>query len=184
MPRAQGTLSAMPETDPVSAVVVRVSLPAAIERLRRRYDGNAAHGVPAHVTLLFPFLPVSELADTTRSALAEIARDVPPFDVRFGIIGRFPDVVYLVPEPSVPFASLTMSIAGRFPGFPPYAGAFQELVPHLTLADAREAPFEAIAASAARSLPFTRHVDAIEVLAQRLSGPWQRCWRIPLGIRP
>jgi 2'-5' RNA ligase len=173
----------MPEPDPISAVVVRVRLPPALERLRERHDPAAALGVPAHVTLLYPFFPVIQLPDEARPALARIAADVRPFDARFTRVGRFPNVVYLVPDPSPPFARLTASIAGRFPAFPPYGGAFRAVVPHLTVADSDEAPLDAIASTVERFLPFTRRIEAIEVLVQRPGGPWRRRWRIPLGIR-
>ena len=49
-----------------------------------------------------------------RRDLAEIAASVEPFDVRFARIGRFPTAIYLVPEPSAPFAALTAAIEARF----------------------------------------------------------------------
>lgn len=173
----------MPETDPTSAVVVTVRLPDGLARLRERHDAGAAAGLPAHLTLLFPFLPVAGLSPGVRPALAEIASTVPGFEVRFADVGRFPEVVYLVPEPSAPFVELTSAIVERFTEFPPYGGAHRDIVPHLTLADSAAAPLEAIAASARRSLPFSRHVSAIEVLAQRGDGRWLRHWRLPLAVR-
>jgi 2'-5' RNA ligase len=173
----------VPETVPDSAVVVRVRLPDGLARLRRRHDPSAVAGLPAHVTLLFPFLPVAELSPGVRSVLAAIAATVPAFEVRFPDVGRFPGVTYLVPEPSAPFVVLTSAIADRFPDFPPYGGAHGEIVPHLTLSDSAEAPLDAIAASARRYLPFARPVSSIEVLAQRGEGRWLRHWQVPLGIR-
>jgi 2'-5' RNA ligase len=179
----QRTLSVVSETVPDSAVVVTVRLPDGLARLRRRHDPSAAAGLPAHVTLLFPFLPVAGLSPGVRSVLAAIAATVPAFEVRFADVGRFPGVAYLVPEPSAPFVELTSAIADRFPEFPPYGGAHGEIVPHLTLTESAEAPLDVIAASARRYLPFTRAVPSIEVLAQRGDGRWHRHWRLPLGVR-
>lgn len=161
-----------------------VRLPDGLERLRRRHDPAAAAGLPAHLTLLYPFLPVTGLSPSARPALAAIAGAVEPFEVRFADVGRFPDDVYLAPEPSTPFVELTSAIAERFPGFPPYGGTHRDIVPHLTLADSAGAPLDAIAASARQFLPFARQVSTIEVLAQGRDGRWHRHWRLPLGVRP
>lgn len=174
----------MPTTDIVSGVVVRVTLPGALERVRRRHDVAAASGAPAHVTLLFPFLPVARLEPCVRRELAEIAGGVAPFEVRFAEVGRFPGVVYLAPDPAASFARLTASIVAQFPDYPLYGGAYPEVVPHLTLTESDEAPLDAIAVAAQRSLPFTRHVSAIELLTEDRGGRWHRLWRIPLGVRP
>jgi 2'-5' RNA ligase len=167
--------------DPVSAVVVRVALAPQLEQIRRHDDLAASLGVPAHVTLLFPFLPVTRLEPPIRRALAEIAATVQPFDVRFQRVGRFPGVVYLMPEPAVPFLGLTHAIAARFPDHQPYEGAFDEVVPHLTLVESSTAPLDEIAVAAERHLPVTWHVDAMEVLVEQPGEHWRSHWRIPLG---
>ncbi len=77
-----------------SAIVVRVPVPPAVERLRRRWDRAARMGVPAHVTILYPFVAAADLDASVRGALARIAAGHRPFDVRFGQVGRFPTAVY------------------------------------------------------------------------------------------
>lgn len=170
--------------DPITAVVVRITLPAGLERLRHRHDPAAAAGVPPHITVLFPFLPVAHLGPGVRRELAAIAHGVAPFDVSFTGVGRFPGLVYLVPEPAGPFADLTTAIWQRFGEYPPYGGAHADVRPHLTLADSSTEPLDGIASEAARRLPFDRHVGALEVLAQEGGVRWRRRWRIPLGVRP
>ena len=44
-----------------SGVIVRIRLPPELEELRQHHDPMAPFGVPAHVTLLYPFLPSAEL---------------------------------------------------------------------------------------------------------------------------
>lgn len=173
----------MPTTGPVTAVVVRVALPDALENIRRRHDPAAASGVPAHVTVLYPFVPVSQLAPAIRRDLAEIASGVQPFAVRFAEVRRFPGVVYLAPEPAGPFAALTASIVSRFPDYQPYAGEHTDIVPHLTLTNAPGAPVEAVAGAARHWLPFSSRVSAMELLTQDGAGRWSRHWRIRLGPR-
>jgi len=174
----------MRTTDPVTAVVVRIPLPDTLANIRRRHDPVAANGVPAHITLLFPFIPVARLTPEVRSDLAAIAGSIEPFDVRFANVGRFPGVLYLAPEPADPFAALTDSIVSRFPDFPPYAGEHADVVPHLTLAGSPGAPLGAVAGAARHWLPFSRRVSALELLVEDGVGHWARRWRLPLGPRP
>ena len=171
----------MTMAEPVSGVVIRVRLPAPLERLRRSDDFAAGVGVPAHVTLLFPFMPAEALTRPVRRALAGIAASVEPFDVRFAAVGRFPGIVYLVPEPGRRFTTLTDAIVARFPAYQPYEGAFDEVIPHLTLVESASAPLDEIADEAQRHLPFTRRVAVMEVLVEGPDARWRGHWRIPLG---
>ena len=174
----------MPPEALESAIAVRVPIPPALERIRRRWDASAAAGVPAHVTILYPFLPPSELHPTVREELVAVTASVQPFDVRFATIGRFPTVVYLAPEPSAPFAALTSAVTARYPDYPPYGGAFEEVIHHLTLVESPTVELDGIATSAEPLLPFVQRVTALEVIAEGSDGRWRLRWRIPLGVRP
>jgi len=174
----------MVATEPASAIVVRVPVPRALERSRRQWDWAAGVGVPAHVTILFPFLPVGRLGPAVRTELAAIAASLGPFDVRFRRVGRFPGVVYLAPEPSAPFTRLTAAVVARYPGFPPYGGAFDEVIPHLTIAESADGPLDEIAAGARAALPFEHRVAALEVIIEGGDGRWHSRWRVSLGVRP
>jgi 2'-5' RNA ligase len=171
----------MTTADPVSGVVVRVRLPPPLERLRGHDDFAASVGVPAHVTVLFPFMPVAELRPPVRRALAEIVARVEPFDVRFATVGRFPGALYLVPDPAGPFVALTEAIATRFPEYQPYEGAFDEVIPHLTLVESATVSLDGVAAAAQRHLPFTCRVAVMEVLVEGPDERWHGHWRIRLG---
>lgn len=173
----------MATADPISGVIVRISLPAPLERIRRRHDLAAGAGAPAHVTLLFPFVPVAGLRPEVRRDLAEVAAGFEPFDVRFERVGRFPGIVYLAPEPAAPFAALTAAIAERFPAYPPYGGVFAEVIPHLTLTESETAPLDDIAATAERNLPFVRRAASVVLLIQGPDNRWRANWRIPLRVR-
>jgi 2'-5' RNA ligase len=173
----------MPAGASESAIVVRVAVPPALERLRGRWDRAAAAGVPAHVTILYPFMPPGALDAGVRRTLAEIAAADEAFEVRFARVGRFPTAVYLAPEPSEPFNRLTEAIHARFPAFPPYEGAFDEVIPHLTITESVAAPLDVIEHEAAGSLPFERRVARLELIVEGSDGWWRSRWRIPLGRR-
>lgn len=174
----------MPSPEATSAVVVRIPVPEALTRSRRRWDRAARSGVPAHVTILYPFVPPGGLVPEVRRSLAAIAADQEPFLVVFDEVRRFPGVVYLAPRPVAPFMLLTDAVAARFPGFPPYGGAFAEVIPHLTIAESHVAPLDEIAAETAAVIPFRHRVTALEILVEGGDGRWHRRWRIPLGVRP
>ena len=71
--------------------------------------------------------------------LAQIAHAVPCFDYRLAETRRFPVSLYLAPEPDASFAALTGAVHRAFPDFPPFAGKFATVVPHVTVAHADEA---------------------------------------------
>ena len=173
----------MVATEPASAVVVRVRVPQPLARLRTDWDWAARVGVPAHVTILFPFLAAGDLGPVVRRELAAIALAREPFEVRFARVGRFPGVVYLAPEPSAPFADLTASVVARYPDFQPYGGAFDEVIPHLTVVESDDARLDEIAASVANVPPFVHRAASLEVLVEGGDGRWRTRWRIPLGVR-
>jgi hypothetical protein len=90
--------------------------------------------VEAHVTVLFPWLPMDQMTDEDEQALAAIFADTPPIDVRLAEFRRFPTVLYLRPEPEEPFRELTRRVATRWPDHPPYGGEFgDDVKPHLTV---------------------------------------------------
>ena len=111
-------------------------------------------GVPAHVTVLYPFLPPDAIDEGALGALAAAVASVPAFDCRFERTGWFGDeVLYLQPDPAEPFRRLTAAVWAAFLLCPPYAGAHDGSAPHLTvaervLADRKGAP-DALAAAEA-----------------------------------
>ena len=164
-----------------SAVIVRFRLPAGLERVRVRHDPVAAAGVPAHVTILFPFLASEALTPAVRRTLAGIAAAVAPFDVRFSRVERFPDVVWLAPEPDGPFRELTERTVTAFPDQVPYEGLHDEIVPHLTVGAGSGPELDRLERLLETCPPVVDRVRALEVLVEDGVDRWHRAWRIPLG---
>jgi 2'-5' RNA ligase len=176
-----------PEPDgptPVSALVVPFTVPPALARVRQRWDYAALTGVGPHVTILFPFLPCTDLGPPARAELAAIARAVPAFEVRFERVRRLPQLVWVEPEPADPFAALTAAVAIRWPDHPPYDGAFDTVIPHLTVVESEVAALDAIEELARRSTPFSRRAQRLELWCQDGAGRWRTRWRLPFGVRP
>jgi hypothetical protein len=132
-------------------------------------------GLPAHVTLLYPFLKARAIDGETESALAALLREIPAFDFALSQIGRFPGVVYLAPDPAQPFVALTHALALRWPDHQPYGGAYEEIVPHLTVAYGAPIPDGLDA-----RLPFTARAEEVWLMA-RAGGRWVRRRSFPLG---
>ena len=165
-----------------TALVVLVpEADAAIGHHRLRHDANAARGVPAHVTVLYPFR--SPLDAATAEQAAQLCRGFAPFEARFSSVGRFPgEVVWLTPEPTETFAALLAAAAERFPDLPPYGGTIPDPIPHLTVAEgvAPEIADE-LSTAVAPALPLTTFVTELALLVQDDAGRWSVGQGWPLG---
>ena len=117
-----------------SAVVVPVpEAEHVVRRYRTRLDPTAVQGMPAHVTILYPFVQPDAITDVTIETLATAVGSVAAFDCEFSRTNWFrEEVLWLAPEPDGPFQALTSAVLASFPGFPPYGGAY-DAVPHLTV---------------------------------------------------
>jgi 2'-5' RNA ligase len=164
------------------AIVVPVELPVAVRRLRDRMDPTAAQGVPAHVTLLFPFMPPDQLDEDGRRRLAAIVAQEPVFPFSLSRVGRWPDVVYLAPEPDEPFRRLIAALSEAFPDYPPYGGAHAEVVPHVTIAQDPRLAYLAAAEHALPGLLPIRDVAREALLIGHAPAlPWRTHLHLPLA---
>lgn len=154
-----------------------------VKDLRERYDPTASVGVPAHITVLFPFISPDLIADSDLARATETFQCFRPFEFRLERGGRFPESLYLVPEPNEPFISLTEAIAREFPEYPPYGGKFTEIVPHLTVAN-RSAELSTIAETELSKImkelgPIHAVCNVVE-LYENSSGHWRWAQSFPL----
>lgn len=121
-----------------SAIVILVPQAKALVQLVRLHCGLEMPRVPAHITVLFPFKPPDEITRMVEAELQRLFVGFRPFPFSLSRLGTFPDTLYLSPTPTEPFVELTRAVHRRFPETPPYDGAFDEIVPHLTLARSSE----------------------------------------------
>lgn len=149
-----------------TGLIVRIpDAERAVRAWREQFDPSARAGVPAHVTVLFPFLDESRIDARVCSALTDMFGSHHAFDLWFGSCGRFPGVLYLAPEPDTQLRRLTEVIADRWPETPPYGGQFTEILPHLTVADGQDdAVLDEIEADLLGRLPFTSHVASVDLM--------------------
>jgi hypothetical protein len=174
-------------TDTESAVLVPI--PAA-ERVvsphRSRLDGAAALGVPAHVTVLFPFVPPAAITPAVVDALAVAVASVDAFGCEFAVASWFgEDVLYLAPRPDEPFRALTGAVCAAFPGYLPYGGAFGDTIPHLTVGERPAggvADLRVAEAAVLPLLPVQAQVSRVWLMAgSAVSGSWHTLAELPLA---
>ncbi|MEV4456077.1 2'-5' RNA ligase family protein [Microbispora sp. NPDC049633] len=117
-----------------TALVVEVpSAEPLVRGLRERYGFSPAYGMPAHVSVLYPFLPRERLDDGVLAGLRNLFAARRPFEVAFAKAGRSRGVLHLAPEPDGPVRELTETVGGRWPEAVPYGDGLA--APHLALAE-------------------------------------------------
>ena len=149
-----------------SALVVAFpTVDAVVSSHRSRFDSGAIRGVPAHVTVLYPFMPPEHLSTAVLDELRDLLGEFPPFDTTFERVDWFDDgLVYLPPTPDIPCRQLTAAIAVRWPDWPPYGGAHGVPTPHLTIGDnGTRAEHERAAEAVAPALPIDAHSLAVHL---------------------
>jgi hypothetical protein len=167
------------------AVLVPESEPY-VSELRARYDLSAALGAPAHITILYPFMPPEMITDEVLAAVGAELSSRCAFVFGLRRIERFPGVLYLKPEPAQPLVALTNGLAARFPSYPPYGGRHAEVRPHLTVAQASEDQLDAAESELRAMFPAGGVSSQCSelVLIENSSGAWRQMSSFTLeGVR-
>ncbi|MCA8067771.1 2'-5' RNA ligase family protein [Burkholderia sp. AU31624] len=163
-----------------------VEVPAAestVADLRSRFDATSDPGVPAHVTVLFPFMPPDEITpDVLRQAQSALSV-VQPFEFSLRKVERFAVTTYLAPDPPEPFVALTTARVERFPMFRAYGGAHDGMVPHLTVAHGDAATAHLVAVELEHRLSAREVIRTCchsVALLENASGRWRKMHEIAL----
>jgi 2'-5' RNA ligase len=139
--------------------------------------------VPAHITILFPFVPFADL-DAACGKLRVLFADQPPFTVTLDGYGYFPTALYMKPVDPTPIQALYRAVHAQFPDCLPYGGAFgsETITPHLTVGEFKtEAERRAVSPPPYEPISFT--VNRLHVIAgvEHEPLPWITHDVIPLG---
>jgi 2'-5' RNA ligase len=109
----------------------------AVSRHRARLDEAAGDGVPAHITVLYPFLPPAGIGEPLLAELGRLFARFAAFEFTLDRVGWFgEEVVWLGPRDPAPFSALTSAAFTAFPSCPPYGGQHAKVIPHLTIGHA------------------------------------------------
>ena len=152
-----------------SALVVHVpEAEPLVAPIRRQNDPSALAGMPAHITVLYPFVPPGDIDPAVLDDLGRCVGGFASFAYSLGEIRRAPGIAYLAPDPAETFRDLTRAVWHAYPDFPPYGGRHDDILPHLTLAQSTdeqelEAVIEAFVRSATEFLPIRATALAVEL---------------------
>jgi 2'-5' RNA ligase len=162
-------LITVPEADPL------------VGGAREQHDPVAGRGVPAHVTVLYPFLPAGRIDDGLLAELRELFAGHQPFELGFTRFGRFPELLWLAPEPDAPVRALSAAVTAHWPEAVPYGGAFDDPMPHLTVAGKLpQEAYDAMEREFTPGLPLRTHVAGVHLVVS--DGVRWRLWQtFPLG---
>jgi 2'-5' RNA ligase len=158
---------------PRSGLIIEVpEAEPAVRQHRERLDASAPLGIPAHITVLFSFMPPETISTAALTALEHLFAEVSRFRFRLDHTGWFgDDVLWLGPRDPGPFRALTRRVFQAFPAFPPFEGQFDDVVPHLTighghpLSDLRTAKD-----SVQARLPIDGYTPAVTLMTQQSAG--------------
>ncbi|HLC03930.1 MAG TPA: 2'-5' RNA ligase family protein [Anaerolineales bacterium] len=175
-----------PRSSYESALVVLVpEAEARVGRMRQRYDPSAAVGMPAHITLNYPFLPGLPVDAAMIDQLGVLFSGFPPLRYAQIEVRKFFGTVYLAPVPGEPFMDLIRAVVAQYPQSPPYGGMFAEVVPHLSLAQSENAAelelvLRAFAPGSDGRLPIEAAADEVWLMDNR-NERWEKRLAFRLG---
>jgi hypothetical protein len=182
-------LGAGPDWETALLLPVPAAEPA-VGQHRARLDDAARDGVPAHITVLYPFLPPAEVNEALLASLGCMIAGLAAFGFALDKVGWFGEqVVWLGLRDPAPFLALTDLAFTAFPSCPPYGGRHTEVIPHLTIGhSAGPQALRAAAESVRPCLP----IEAVATEVILMAGPrpgipgtppgqWRTIASFPLG---
>jgi 2'-5' RNA ligase len=166
-----------------SAIIVPIpEVEPIVGPIRLKYDGATRLGVPAHITLLYPFRRPQDI-DGEIKTLRDLCASIEALPFSFTAVRRFPAAAYLHPDKPETFAKITRMLVKLWPECKPYGGAFSEVIPHLTVAD--HVDIETLAAVEdylCPHLPIECVAREIQLLTSDDSGMWSMKHSFPLTV--
>lgn len=148
-----------------------------VASLRNRFDASVHLGVPAHITVLVPFMAPDQITPSVLAQIQTALSQVPAFVFSLSQVRRFPATAYLAPEPAEPFIALTDALVRTFPEFPPFRGEHESIVPHLTVANGNASEAEVAAAELQAAVqssgPISGFCSSVSLL-ENSSGLWRK----------
>jgi len=168
-----------------SALIIEVpEAEPAVHRYRERLDANAPLGIPAHITVLAPFMPPETIDTSVLAQLGQLFAEAGRFCFRLDCTDWFSDrVLWLAPGDPAPFRDLTQRVFQAFPAFPPFEGRHDDVVPHLTIGHGHPLNDMRTAEAAIQdSLPIEACAAAVALMTeQSTGGRWTKAATFTLG---
>jgi len=138
--------------------------------------------LPAHVTILYPWLPAHEVDTDELSRCAGLVAPLTTLDVTFNEVHARPGLIFLEPDPGEPVQRLCEATQRCWPSLLPYEGKYADSPPHVTLALGTTSTEEEarIRALVDPLLPLRTRFDELLLMAFGEQG-WSEIHRFPYG---
>ena len=143
---------------------------------RREHTPSGKEGMPAHATILAPFVHSSRLDQFDRHRLRDTIRRFPAFDLRLASFGLFEHIgcLYLEPRPWEPFVRLSEALLDVYPEieYPP-EGA-EAIVAHVTIGSGlTPEQQDELKREVAPRLPIRTRADRVVLYERAQDRKWQ-----------
>jgi 2'-5' RNA ligase superfamily protein len=170
----------MPTNGQTGLVIPVPAADALLTFVATRHPGTVREGVPAHVSLLYPFISAAELDEQVTDALSELVVAHEPMPVEFVECYRRGGFVALRPDPIEGLTELTKKIRDRWPDIVPYEGVYGNVEPHVTVAmRASEQRAAMIEHEVTEQLPISAELREMWLVV--FEGQWSMQGRFELG---
>jgi 2'-5' RNA ligase superfamily len=163
-------LAPVPAADPV------------VSATRLEHDWPARLGVPAHVTLMGPFLSPDRISEEIVERLGELFAGAGPTSFSLTELRRVGEIAYLALEPDDGVRALTARLESAFPDAPRYGAEFGGPLYHLTVArGCDDALFEALSEQLRGALPIQAGIEEAVLVEHGTEQGADTLARFPLG---
>jgi hypothetical protein len=168
-------------TDGQTGLVIPVpAADALLASVETRHPGTVRKGVPAHVSLLYPFVGAAELDERVSQALGELVGEHEPMPIELAECYRRGGFVALRPDPIEGLIELTGKTRDLWPDVVPYEGVYGDVEPHLTVAlRASEQTAVTIEQEVTAQLPISAELREVWLVA--FEGRWRLRSRFEFG---
>ncbi len=175
----------MPSPGSQSGLIIEVpEAEPAVRQHREHLDASAPLGVPAHITILFPFMPPETVDPAALTRLGELFAEVSGFRFVLDHTDWFGDeVLWLGPGDPDPFRVLTQRVFRAYPAYPPFEAQFDDVVPHLTIGHGHPLNvLRNVEDSVQDRLPIEARANAVTLMTQQSAGGrWAKTATFKLG---
>ncbi|WP_328946783.1 2'-5' RNA ligase family protein [Streptomyces sp. NBC_00250] len=173
----------MPEPGTTAVVIVLPDAAPLLDAAWRIDPALVRRGVPAHVSLLYPFVPESTLTDQDEQSVRSLAAKFPAADLLLEVVVTASGFVAVAVPGLQPVVD---AFRAQWPGVRPYKGRFGERpAAHVTVALGADDPTAAaqVRAAVGSLLPLRTRATAVQLVVLTEEG-WRARLTVPLGGSP
>ena len=155
---------------------------SAVADIRLEHDWPAREGVPAHVTLMGPFLAPDEITEEIVERLGELFAAAEPASFSLTELRRVDEIAYLAVEPDDDVRAMTAMLEAAFPAAPRYGEEFGGALYHLTVArGCDDALFAALEEQLRGVLPIPAGIEEAVLVEHGIEAGVRVRGRFPFG---